>query len=236
VFIGIESPNVESLLETKKIQNTREDLLKSIQTIYSYGLDIYAGFIVGFDADDRSIFDRQLHFIVDSGIILSAVGLLTAIPNTPLFERLQKANRLRPATEFQNIPNNFAATNLVPLKMTYEEMMEGFRNLQVRLGDDKTIYQRLCNKFRFLHTPSIPAHLTLSDILIYSCRFLFYGVLPGGFKRWYYFIRSLFIASKNSIGLPIVMMNWMYALSFKQFCLREIVTKKQEHGTSPPFR
>ena len=224
VFIGIESPSREALLETKKTQNTRDDLLTSLRTIYSFGLDIYAGFIVGFDADDKTIFDRQYRFIVESGIILSAVGLLTAIPKTPLFERLQKANRLKSTSEFQTIRNNFAATNLIPLRMTYDEMIEGFCNLQARLSEEKAIYQRLFNKFRFLRNAPIPYHLSRKEI--FALRFLVYGLLPGGPKRWYYFVRSLFAAWNNSIKLPVVMFNWTYALSFRQFLLKEILPKK----------
>ncbi len=232
VFIGIETPNQEALIETKKIQNTREDLLKSIGTIYSFGLDIYAGFIVGFDADDQTIFDRQFRFIVESGIIVSTVGLLTAIPKTPLFRRLQKANRLRSTTQFHRIRNNFAATNLIPLKMTYDEMIDGFLNLQARLSEEKTIYQRISNKFRSLLNSSTTSNLPPGKIFLYSWRFLIYGLLPGGYKRWYYFLGSLFLAFRHSVGFPIVIMNWIYALSYRQFCLEEI----NRNGIDPiPF-
>jgi len=223
VFIGIESPNRDSLMETKKTQNTRHDLLESVRTIYSFGLDVLAGFIVGFDADDETIFDRHFQFIVDSGIILSAVGLLTAIPNTPLFERLQKANRLRAANEFSTIRNNFAATNLNPLRMSYQDLIKGFRNLQARLGEEKAIYQRISNKFRYLSNPRIPFQLSIRQIWIYFWRLLIHGLLPGGYRRWFYFLRSLFLAFKNSIKLPILIVNWTYALSFRQFCLDEVI-------------
>src|SRR5262249_58238527 len=66
VFIGIETPSREALLETKKEQNTRADLLDSLHAIYAHGLDVYASFIVGFDADDATVFERQYHFILNS--------------------------------------------------------------------------------------------------------------------------------------------------------------------------
>lgn len=223
VFIGVESPSREALLETKKTQNIREDLLTSLRTIYSFGLDIYAGFIVGFDADDKTIFDRHFRFIVESGIVLAAVGLLTAISKTPLFERLQQANRLKSTTPFQMIRNNFTATNLIPLRMTYDEMIEGFRDLQARLSQEKTIYQRISNKFLFLRNAPVPYHLSRKEIIRRSLRFLVYGLLPGGPKRWYYFVRSLLAAWNNSIEIPVVLFNWTYALSFRQFLLKEIL-------------
>src|SRR5262249_51958914 len=160
VFIGIESPDEEALRETRKLQNTRENLLQSIRNIYSYGIDIYAGFIIGFDADDRNVFERQFRFILESGIILSAIGLLTAIPETPLFDRLKKANRLRSATEYHSIRNNFAVTNVIPLQMTYEDMLERFRVLQKQLIEEKNLYQRIFNKFMFLRNPSKPFQIS----------------------------------------------------------------------------
>lgn len=228
VFIGIESPSQEALLETKKTQNTRQDMLDSIRTIYSFGIDVFAGFIVGFDADDPTIFERQFRFILESGIILSAIGLLTAIPRTPLFERLRNAGRLRSSNEFHTIENNFAATNIVPLQMTYNEMIEGFQALQARLCDDRAIYERITNKFNALRDPSAPAHLSRLTIFIYTCRFLFYGVLPGGIKRWYYFSRTLAQALRKSIKLPVVMINWLFAISFREFCLNEVIANSSQ--------
>lgn len=228
VFIGIESPSHEALLETKKTQNTREDLLQSVQTIYSYGIDVFAGFIVGFDADDATIFDRQLRFILDSGIILAAIGLLTAIPRTPLFERLQRDNRLLLSNQFHNIENNFAATNIVPLQMTYDQLIEGFQELQASLCDDKSIYQRITNKFRLLRDPSTPAHLSAGRIFLYTCRFLLHGAFPGGFRRLYYVFSTLLLALRNGIGLPVVMINWMFALSFREFCVNHVTAKHNQ--------
>jgi len=94
VFIGIESPDEESLKETLKFQNTRSDILSSIQHVYSYGIEVLAGFIIGFDNDTVKTFDLQYNFIQSSGIQTAMVGLLTAVPKTPLYERLEKDGRL----------------------------------------------------------------------------------------------------------------------------------------------
>lgn len=228
VFIGIESPSHEALVETRKMQNTGNDMLDSIRRIYSYGIDVFAGFIIGFDADDATIFDRQFQFILESGIILSAIGLLTAIPRTPLYERLRKEDRLRTSNEFHQIQNNFAATNIVPLQMTYDETIAGFRTLQFQLCDDRAIYGRIRNKFNALRDPSLPAHLSARTLFAYTCRFLFYGVLPGGIRRWYYVARTVRQAFQKSIPIPLVMINWMFALSFREFCLDKLLTQHQE--------
>ena len=96
VFIGLETPSREALAETRKEQNNRADLLATLRAVYAHGIDVYASFVVGFDADDASIFDRQYEFIVESGILVASVALLLALPRTPLHERLGREGRLRP--------------------------------------------------------------------------------------------------------------------------------------------
>ncbi len=124
VFIGIETPRMASLQETKKFQNVRGDSLEAkLARIQNAGLDINAGFIVGFDSDDKAIFDDQYNFIQDNGITLAMVGMLQAIPRTPLFERLEKTGRL------VDDPN----CNFVPQQMTREELIGGYWGLVKRL-------------------------------------------------------------------------------------------------------
>ncbi len=94
LFIGIESPRRDSLLSTHKTQNTRGDLLTSVRRIQSFGIQVTAGMIVGFDADDPSIFDEQFRFIQRARIPVSMTGMLNAIPRTPLHERLSRSGRL----------------------------------------------------------------------------------------------------------------------------------------------
>src|SRR2546429_8301416 len=94
VFLGIKTPVEASLKEAQKGQNTRHDLLDSVRKIQSYGLEVMAGFIVGFDNDPEDIFERQIEFIRESAIPLAMVGLLTALPDTQLWRRLEKEGRL----------------------------------------------------------------------------------------------------------------------------------------------
>ncbi len=134
VFIGIETPRMESLKETKKFQNIRGDSLEAkLARIQQAGLDINAGFIVGFDSDDKGIFDDQFRFIQDNGITLAMVGMLQAIPTTPLYERLRRQNRL-----VEDDPN----CNIVPLQMTRDELVAGYQNLVRRLYRPEAFLQR----------------------------------------------------------------------------------------------
>src|SRR6266436_6164311 len=93
VFLGIETPVEESLKEAQKSQN-RGNLLDSVKKIQSYGMEVMAGFIVGFDNDPADIFERQIDFIRKSAIPLAMVGLLNALPDTQLWKRLEREGRL----------------------------------------------------------------------------------------------------------------------------------------------
>ena len=140
VFIGIETPRVASLKETKKFQNVAGDNLDSkLARIQNAGLDVSAGFIVGFDNDDESIFDDQYRFIQGNGIVLAMVGMLTAIPKTPLFERLNKERRLR-LSDFN--------CNFVPKKMTPEQLKRGYWELLRRLYAPEAFLERYFSIYR----------------------------------------------------------------------------------------
>ena len=122
VFIGIELPDPASLKETLKTQNLHEDMLTSLRRIYSYGVDVLAGFIIGFDNDTLDTFEHQYRFITEAGIQSAMIGLLTALPKTPLYERLEKEGRLSALEHASD--NTRPGTNVVPKGMPYDAMIE----------------------------------------------------------------------------------------------------------------
>ena len=130
VFLGIETPVEESLKEAQKSQN-RGDLLAAVKKIQSYGMEVMAGFIVGFDNDPEDIFDRQIDFIRESAIPLAMVGLLTALPDTQLWRRLEKEGRLLGESSGNNTN---CALNFVP-KMDATLLVEGYKSIM------RTIYR-----------------------------------------------------------------------------------------------
>ena len=226
-----------ALAETKKDQNNRVNALSTLRAVYAHGIDVYASFVVGFDADDASIFDRQYEFIVESGIVVASLGLLLALPRTPLHERLQREGRLKlTAGEGHHLWNNLIATNIAPLRMTEEELLGGFRDLMGRLSDDAAIAQRIRNKLRILGRPPIPFGLSVPRTLLYLLRFLVRGILPGGPRRWYHFIRSL---GTNPRLVPFVVLNWTYGLAIQAFVrkhLSELATEKSGVADRLPNR
>ncbi len=138
VFLGIETPVEESLKEAQKGQNTRRGLLESVEKIQSYGMEVMAGFIVGFDNDPEDIFDRQIEFIRESAIPLAMVGLLTALPDTQLWRRLESEGRL---LEESSGNNTDCSLNFVPT-MDASRLIEGYKAILRNIYSPREYYKR----------------------------------------------------------------------------------------------
>ncbi|RUL87463.1 B12-binding domain-containing radical SAM protein [Tautonia sociabilis] len=140
VFIGIESPDEDALMETKKIQNVKKGftMLDRVHTIQEAGIEVYAGMIVGFDSDDLGVFDRQFDFLTAARIPTVMAGMLSAIPSTPLYDRLLAEGRLDNAAA----DDPAIATNVIPLQMSVHEMRDGWLDLMDRLYDPEEYFRR----------------------------------------------------------------------------------------------
>ena len=138
VFLGIETPVEASLKEAQKGQNMRRDLLDSVRKIQSYGMEVMAGFIVGFDNDPDDIFERQIEFIRESAIPLAMVGLLTALPDTQLWRRLDREGRLLLESTGNNTDGSL---NFVP-KMDATRLIEGYKSIMRAIYSPGEYYQR----------------------------------------------------------------------------------------------
>lgn len=218
VFIGIESPDEESLKETKKMQNTRQNILSSVRKIYSYGIEILAGFIVGFDNDTKDTFEKQYQFIMKSGIQAAMIGLLSALPKTPLYERLKKEGRLAGDT---NTDNTKLATNVIPKQMTYDEMVCGYRTLYNRLLENRNIAERIKNKIRYLTHPNYQSEYSTGVQFKMLAKFFLQGIKPGGFSRLFHFMRTIPFFRPRLI--PLVIQDWVVGLSMRDYVERHFV-------------
>lgn len=139
VFVGIETPHEESLLGCDKAQNRNRDLIASVKKIQDFGLEVQAGFIVGFDQDPASIFDKMIAFIQESGIVTAMVGLLNAPRGTRLYERLITENRLLKTSTGDNTD---LSMNFIP-KMSYENLIDGYRHIIETIYSPKHYYARV---------------------------------------------------------------------------------------------
>ena len=138
VFIGIESPDEDALRETKKYQNVRGDIVSRVRKVQAAGLEVYAGMIVGFDNDDAGVFERQYTFLKEARIVGAMAGMLSAIPKTPLYERLEADGRLDNAAA----DDPRIATNIIPLRMSRETLRDGWLDLMDRLYDADNYFDR----------------------------------------------------------------------------------------------
>ena len=139
VFVGIETPNENSLRECSKLQNVNRDLVASVNKIQRFGLEVQGGFIVGFDSDPPSIFERLSAFVHESGIVTAMVGLLNAPRGTRLYQRLAKEGRL--LAEISGC-NTDLSINFVP-KMNTETLIQGYKSIISRIYSSEPYYTRV---------------------------------------------------------------------------------------------
>lgn len=179
VFLGIETPVAESLKETTKFQNLRKDLLESVKLIQAYGMEVMAGFIVGFDNDPPDVFDRQIEFIRQAAIPLSMVGLLTALPNTQLWRRLKSEGRLLKASLGNN---TLADLNFIP-RMDSKVLLDGYQRILQTIYNPREYFQRASAFLSQLGSGS-RSPLVFSDVLALGRSLFRQGLLSN--YRWQY--------------------------------------------------
>ncbi|MEN8202523.1 MAG: DUF4070 domain-containing protein [Bacteroidota bacterium] len=139
VFVGIETVEQESLAECDKAHNLDRDLTESVKQIQSAGIEVAAGFIVGFDSDTPGVFQRQINFIQQTGIITAMVGLLNAPHRTRLYSRMKKEGRIHEGFDGNNTND---VMNFTP-KMDKEKLLAGFRSINQSIYSSKAYYERL---------------------------------------------------------------------------------------------
>ncbi len=140
VFVGIETPDPAGLEECSKLQNQNRDLIESVKIMQRMGFEVQGGFIVGFDSDTTNVFQRQIDFIQNSGIVTAMVGVLTALPKTRLYQRLKETKRLLNDTCANNTDS--LSLNFVP-KMDKEVLMQGYKRIIDNIYAPKMYYDRI---------------------------------------------------------------------------------------------
>jgi radical SAM superfamily enzyme YgiQ (UPF0313 family) len=153
VFVGIETPDTASLEECGKLQNKGRDLAEDVRVIQRAGIQVQAGFIVGFDNDTPSIFQRQIDFIQKTGIVTAMVGLLQAPTGTRLYERLKKEGRLLGRMTGDNADGS---TNIIPTNnMNADMFREGYKKILKSIYSPENYYKRIMIFFKEYKSPKI---------------------------------------------------------------------------------
>lgn len=181
-FIGIETPEEKSLQECNKVQNKNRNLVESVKKIQKAGIQVSAGFIVGFDCDTPAVFQRQIDLIQQSGIVSAMVGLLNAPKNTRLYKRLESENRI--TTQASGSNTDFSM-NFIP-KMNYSDLVKGYKKIIHDIYTAKPYYKRirqlLLNYKPSPHKPS-PVNFVALNAVIKSI--LVIGIINKG-RRYYW--------------------------------------------------
>ncbi len=210
-FIGIETPNTESLSECGKTQNLKSDMLAAIRKLHKAGIRVSGGFILGFDHDPPAIFEQHINFIRNSGIVTAMVGLLNAPAGTRLFQRLKHENRL-----LQNISgdNMDGSINFIP-SMHYQKLVAGYKKVLETIYSQGEYYQR-CVHFLKEFQPRVKraGGVTLRDIKALLQSMWILGVLEKG-KRYYWklILLSLFKYPKK---FPLAVTLAIYGFHFRR--------------------
>lgn len=209
VFLGIESPSEESLAECNKMQNTNRDMVASVRKIQNKGMEVMGGFIIGFDSDTPSIFEKQLAFIQRSGVTTAMVGLLTAVPGTRLYSRLKEQGRI---LKMSSGDNTDGSLNFVP-KMDREVLLNGYRKLLQTIYSHREYYERamvLLREYRPKSRPPIQAN----EIGALFKSLWHIGVLERGRTHYWRFLAKVLFRMPKS--LPRAVTIAIYGFHFRK--------------------
>lgn len=219
VFIGIETPVEESLKLAQKSQNTRRNLLDSIKKIQSYGIEVMAGFIVGFDNDPENIFERQINFIRESAIPLSLVSLLAAIPSTQLWRRLEREGRLLGFDHSGNFTD--CSLNFVP-KMDTARLIEGYKSILRTIYNPREYYQRSLAFLAQVNREGAPkpGKITLNDLLSLLRITLKLGVRDEARLEFWRYLRHVVFEHREKFeqGVVLAAMGYHFRRLTEEYC------------------
>jgi radical SAM superfamily enzyme YgiQ (UPF0313 family) len=217
VFIGIETMNENSLTECNKYKNKNRDLLICIQKIQRYGLEVQGGFIVGFDNDPHSIFETQIKFIQESGIVTAMVGLLHALPKTKLYNRLIKEKRLLKSGTGDN--TDFSL-NFIP-KMETGELINGYKKILNTIYSPSKYYQRI-KTFLRIYKPvnSRILSLSLNNQLAFIKSIIYLGII--GKMRFQYWNLFFWTILRRPKLFSIAILFSIYGFHFNKILQRSI--------------
>jgi radical SAM superfamily enzyme YgiQ (UPF0313 family) len=199
VFVGIETPDDGALRECNKSPNRNRDLVASVRRIQRAGLEVQGGFIVGFDSDTPSVFQRQIDFIQRSGIVTAMVGLLQAPHGTRLYERLKREGRL---VDEMFGDNADGTSNVVP-RMPVETLREGYERILSHIYAPRHYYARIRTFLNEYNPPRVAVHREGSDLLA-ACRAAYYlGVLGKERRQYWSLLFSTAFSRPRSVPLAI---------------------------------
>jgi radical SAM superfamily enzyme YgiQ (UPF0313 family) len=216
VFIGIETPNEESLAECGKRQNRNRDLVEDVRRIQRAGLQVQGGFIVGFDHDTPSVFKRQIEFIQKSGIVTAMVGLLQAPAGTRLHERMRREGRLAGSVSGDNADGS---TNIVT-RMNLGKLKEGYREILNHIYSPRHYYRRIRTFLEHYEPPKNPVRLSRTDLMAFFRSTFQIGIL--GRERFHYWKLVFWTWWRKPRAFPQSIRLMIYGHHFRKVSRRHV--------------
>lgn len=213
VFVGIETPDEASLIECNKRQNQKRDLIADVKRMQRAGLQVQGGFIVGFDSDTPTIFQRQMDFIQKSGIVTAMVGLLNALPDTRLHARMGREGRLLGQTSGDNVDGTM---NFIP-RMNAAALSEGYKSILRRIYAPGPYYQRVRTFLREYRRPKISASLNWRHAWALAYSSLRLGVV--GRERFQYWRLLVWTLFHRPALLQLAVTFAIYGHHFRKCCV-----------------
>lgn len=196
IFVGIETPEEESLVECAKVQNTKRNLIESIKIIQQAGIEVMGGFIVGFDADKPNIFEQQFKFIQEAGIAAAMVGLLTALPGTRLFSRLKSEGRILQHSTGNNLDG---VVNFIP-RLDREVLTNGYRSLVKHLYAPRIYYRRILTFLEEYRPHSQRPRLRKTDVIAFLKSLWIMGVWSRGRREFWKFMMKTLLTRREAFA------------------------------------
>jgi radical SAM superfamily enzyme YgiQ (UPF0313 family) len=210
VFIGIETPEADSLAECNKKQNLNRDLVADVKRVQRAGLQVQGGFIVGFDNDSPGTFQLLVDFIQKSGIVTAMVGLLQAPPGTRLYARLLQAGRLHEHISGDNVDGT---TNIIPA-MSLDALRNGYKNLLQHIYSPEVYYQRVRTFLREYRVSGIKGHLDFQHLLAFFRSVYRLGIL--GKERAQYWKLFFWTLACRPRAFPLAITLAIYGHHFRR--------------------
>ncbi len=209
VFVGIETPEESCLMECNKLHNNNRDLIECVNIIQHCGMEVYGGFIVGFDSDPPDIFQRQIDFIQKSGIITAMVGLLNAPRLSKLYKRLKNEDRI--IDNFSGDNTNYSM-NFTPV-MDKNELLKGYQKIIKNIYSCKSYYARV-KLFLKQYNPSFYEPLSLNRFMAFIKSIIYLGILRK--KRRYFWNLLLWSIFNKPKSFPLAVTYSIYGYHFRK--------------------
>lgn len=210
VFVGIETPDEQSLAECSKTQNKGRDLVECVKRLQRAGLQVEGGFIVGFDSDTPSIFQRQIDLIQRSGIVTAMVGLLQAPRGTPLYERLRREGRLLHDVSGDNTDSTI---NFIP-RMDFQTLLAGYERILREIYSPGAYYERVKTLLREYNRAPSNRRLTLVEVQAFLRSIYLLGI--KGVERVHYWKLFFWTLFRRPRLFPLAITYSIYGVHFRR--------------------